>query len=159
MISAVFDCVVYVQAALSRHGPAFTCVQLAEAEHVTLFLSPEIIDEIKRTLAKPRLRTRFPSITDEHIAAFLDRLEKISYIQPNPPGLFALQRDPKDEPFLNLAIVTSASFLVTRDLDLLDLMQDQSFRTAHPRLTILDPVSFLQYVRVQVAKELGYGED
>jgi hypothetical protein len=38
----------------------------------------------------------------------------------------------------------------------LRLMKDQEFRTAHPQLTILDPVSFLQHVRSQVAKELGY---
>src|SRR5579862_2019586 len=60
MITAVFDCVVYVQAVLSRRGPASLCPQLAEAEHVTLFLSLEIIDEIKRTLDKPSLRVRFP---------------------------------------------------------------------------------------------------
>jgi len=35
MIAAVFDCVVFVHAVLSRKGPAFACLQLAEAEHVT----------------------------------------------------------------------------------------------------------------------------
>jgi hypothetical protein len=51
MIVAVFDCVVYVQAALSRRGPAFACLQVAEAEHVILHLSPDIIEEVRQTLA------------------------------------------------------------------------------------------------------------
>ena len=58
--------------------------------------------------------------------------------------MFVLSRDPKDEPYLNLAIATDASYLVSRDNDLLDLMTDSEFRTQHPDLKILDPVAFLR---------------
>ena len=37
-----------------------------------------------------------------------------------------------------------ADYLVTWDKDLLDLMQDASFRAQYPRLTILNPVALLQ---------------
>ena len=53
-------------------------------------------------------------------------------------------RDPDDEPYLNLAIAVSADYLVTRDNDLLDLMQDSAFRVRFPSLTILDPVTALR---------------
>ncbi len=36
MIAAVFDCVTYVQAAISSNGPAFACLLLAEDKHITL---------------------------------------------------------------------------------------------------------------------------
>jgi predicted nucleic acid-binding protein len=85
MIAAAFDCMVYVQAVLSRKGPAFACLQLAEAEHVTLYLSPEISDEIKRALGYPSLRRKYPTITDERVSQFLEHLEKISVIAQNPP--------------------------------------------------------------------------
>lgn len=37
------------------------------------------------------------------------------------PREVALDRDPKDEPYLNLACVSGAEYLVSRDADLLDL--------------------------------------
>lgn len=54
-----------------------------------------------------------------------------------------LPRDPKDEPYLNLAVAAQATFLVSRDLDLLDLIKDAAFRQRHPDLNILDPPAFL----------------
>ena len=156
MIAAVFDCTVYVQAALSRKGPAFACLSLVEAEHVTLYLSPEVFDEVKRTLAQPALRRRYARLTDENVALFLEHVEAITVITENPPSVFSLPRDPTDELYVNLAIASSARFLVSRDPDLLDLMNDEGFRKAHPGIAILDPVAFLRHVRAEVANELGY---
>ena len=42
------------------------------------------------------------------------------------------------------AITTAADYLVTRNNDMLDLMQDAAFRARYPTLTILDPVALLQ---------------
>ena len=58
--------------------------------------------------------------------------------------MFTLDRDPKDEIYVNLAIEAGASYLVSRDKDLLDLMNDPDFRSRFPGLTILDPVAFLK---------------
>jgi hypothetical protein len=41
MIAAVFDCMVFLQAATSEQGPAFACLELVEANEVTLYLSSE----------------------------------------------------------------------------------------------------------------------
>ena len=68
----------------------------------------------------------------------------------------APRRDPKDEPYVNLAIERAARFIVSRDADLLDLMEDEMFRKRYPGITVLDPVAFLTEVRTEVARELGY---
>jgi hypothetical protein len=47
-------------------------------------------------------------------------------------------------------------FLVSRDNDLLSLMNDAAFRSQFPFLTILDPKAFLSHVRAEIAKGLGY---
>ncbi len=70
------------------------------------------------------------------------------------PIIFQCPRDPDDEHILNLAIVSNAQFLVTRDNDLLDLMKEdnpdgQAYRRHCPGLTILNPVAFLAAVRPQ----------
>lgn len=62
------------------------------------------------------------------------------------PRIEKLDRDPKDEPYLNLAIAAKATYLVSRDRDLLDLMADPTFRQRHPDLLILDPVEFLREI-------------
>ena len=67
----------------------------------------------------------------------------------NVPRRFELPRDPEDEPYLNAAIESGAQFLVTRDRDLLDLMnldtkQGRDFQFRFPQLKILNPVEFLE---------------
>jgi predicted nucleic acid-binding protein len=59
-------------------------------------------------------------------------------------------RDHNDLAYLDLAIAVNATYLVTRDKDLLDLMSMVSFVKAHRRLQIIEPVSFLESVRSSV---------
>ena len=154
MVTTVFDCVVYVQAVLSNKGPAFACLSLAEAKHVSLHFSPDILDELQRSLNTPSLRKKAKRLTDERVKMFLKRVVNAGTLAPNPPAVYSLKRDPKDEPYLNLAVAVQASFIVSRDKDLLDLMKDGDFRKAFPFLTVIEPDAFLTHVRTQIAKGL-----
>lgn len=60
------------------------------------------------------------------------------------PEVALLARDPKDEPYINLALAAGAAFLVSRDNDLLDLMTDPEFRGRFPGLQIVDPATLLR---------------
>jgi uncharacterized protein len=60
------------------------------------------------------------------------------------PETFKLERDPKDERYINLALASSAAYLITWDKDLLDLMDDKGFRLQFPQLTILKPPALLR---------------
>jgi predicted nucleic acid-binding protein len=88
MIAAVFDCVVYVQALLSRKGPAFACLSLAEAEHVTLYVSTEILDEIERALSHERLRRKY---TTTYVNLAIDRSAR--FVVTRDADLLDLMRD------------------------------------------------------------------
>jgi predicted nucleic acid-binding protein len=62
------------------------------------------------------------------------------------------QYDPKDEPYINLAIAAEAGYLVSRDSDILDLADASSpdggrLRLQAAHLQVLDPVSFLLEAR------------
>jgi predicted nucleic acid-binding protein len=63
------------------------------------------------------------------------------------PKAFSYERDPHDEPYLNLAIAVDAQYLVSRDKDLLDLMADSAFRGQYPGLSIVDPVTLLRTLK------------
>jgi putative PIN family toxin of toxin-antitoxin system len=140
----VFDCTVYVQAALSPRGPAFAALDLLERATFTLYISADVLAEVRDVLTRSKLRHK-KRMTEERVNAFLTRLEaKATFILGDIPRHFTYPRDPDDEPYINLALAANAKYLVTRDNDLLDLMKDKGFRKQYPHLTILDPVAFLR---------------
>jgi putative PIN family toxin of toxin-antitoxin system len=140
----VFDCVVFFQAVAGPPGPAAQLLGLLEEGRFTLYASDHVLAEVGEVLNRPKVRARNPAITDETTAAFLDRLSRLASRVADVPAAFSLPRDSDDEPYVNLALVANAVYLVTRDDGLLDLMNDAVFRADHTQLTSLNPVSFLR---------------
>jgi putative PIN family toxin of toxin-antitoxin system len=153
MITAVYDTMTYLQAATNCLGPAGACFALVDDDHVKLFLSKEILEEVRAVLSRPGIRKAFRTLTDEIVQDFLDHVVETAHLVENVPSIYHLERDPDDEPHLNLAIASKASFLVSRDKDLLQLMHDVAFRKAYPELAIIEPTAFLKHVRTEVAKK------
>ena len=142
----VFDCMVFLQAVGRPEGPARACFHLVDEGKTTLFVSSGVLAEVRDVLARPKTRQRFPLLTPEAIDEFLRNVEEKAAVIAVVPNVFALPRDPKDELYVNLALAAGASYLVTRDKDMLDLMNDKDFRARYPALTILDPVAFLRAI-------------
>jgi len=145
-LRAVFDCMVFLQGAARPAGPARACLRLAEAGKVTLCISASILAEVRDVLTRPKTQARFPLLTPAWVEELLQGIVGKSLAIQHVPAAFALERDPKDEPYINLAIAAAAKFLVTRDKDLLNLMSDSDFCQRYPALSILDPVAFLKAV-------------
>jgi putative PIN family toxin of toxin-antitoxin system len=153
----VFDRMTYLQAAASTAGPAAAALRLLEAGAISLFISEAVLREVRDVLSRPRVRRKNTQLTDESVAGFLQYLSEKAFLVDSIPEQFSYPRDPKDEPYVNLALAAGARFLVTWDKDLLDLMRadlpdGKSFQERFPGLTILDPVAFLRETR-QPAKE------
>lgn len=83
------------------------------------------------------------------------------------PRTIELPRDPKDEPYINLALASGARYLVTRDKDVLDFRDDEPLRRHAPNLSIVDPVALLRELAVgcrrgrapeQIPEDEGEGE-
>jgi putative PIN family toxin of toxin-antitoxin system len=142
---AVFDCMVFFQATARPTGPAARLfIDFVEGGRLALYVSDAIIEEVRDLLGRPRIRAKNPTITDASVEKFVNRIRQVAERIDPVPASFTLSRDPDDEPYLDLAIAVSAGYLVTRDNDMLDLMQDAAFRAQYPTLTILDPVALLQ---------------
>ena len=122
---AVFDCMVFLQAVTNEQGPAFACVDLVEQEKLQLIVSPAIMAELRDVLSRPKVRAKFPHLTDERVEGFLHWLEDKGITLAEVPRVFEYPRDPDDEPYINLAIASDARYLVSRDKDLLDLIADK----------------------------------
>ncbi len=144
----VFDCMVYLQAGISESGPAAVLLRSVEAQKLSLFVSDEILEEVRDVLPRPKIRRKIPGLTDLRINAFLTRVSEKATVVREINQHFQFNRDPKDEKYINLALEVGAEFLVSRDNDLLDLMKSDSeesriFQKQFKSLTILDPVDFL----------------
>jgi putative PIN family toxin of toxin-antitoxin system len=135
---------VFLQGAARSTSPSRACFRLVEAGLAELCLSPAIVAEVKEVMARPALQRKFPDLTSVTMALLLKEVAEKTIEVVAVPSIFSYPRDPKDEPYINLAIATGAAFLVSRDNDLLDLMNNPDFRRQFPNLTILDPVAFLR---------------
>lgn len=149
---AVFDTGIVLQAALNPAGPAGDALDQFDQGRVVLYVSPRLRSEWEDVLMRPSLRARNPRLTDAQVWAALQRLDERAVMVPNPPTYLVYPRDPNDEPVINLAIHVKATYLVTRDRDLLDLMdttrpEGRDFRRRFPDLQILDPVAFVTALR------------
>lgn len=145
----VFDCVVLLQAAVSRRGPAFALLTQVEVGRLELLISDSAIAELREVLVRPAVQRKFPVLTADVVEAFIARIMAIAATIQPVPALFRLPRDPDDEMYVNLALAGNARFLITRDRDLLDLAacatrEAQYLQRLRPELRILDPVALLR---------------
>lgn len=127
MISAVFDCMVFLQAAINDQGPAFACLSFVETGDVMLSVSGPILAEVKDILTRPEIQAKFPSLTPERVDLFLQKIGMLAAVVADVPDAGFVLRDADDLPYLNLAVATNSGYLVSWDKDLRDLMQEAAF--------------------------------
>lgn len=126
---AVLDPNVLISALLSPSGgPAALVMRWLDGEF-ELVLSEQLLTELSRALAYPKLRSH---VAHEEAEAFIDLLRRTGTAAEDPPLSAGRSRDPGDDYLLALA-EASAAVLVTGDKDLLGLAD----------LPVLSPAAFL----------------
>jgi putative PIN family toxin of toxin-antitoxin system len=115
----VFDCNVLLQAALSEEGPAAECLRQLDANRITVYLSRATAQELRSVLRYPAIREKNPDLTDEHAAAFVDRLLFKAVLVRRVRHVLDYPRAKQDEAYIDLAATVRAEYLVSRDKDLL----------------------------------------
>ncbi|MEW6405553.1 MAG: putative toxin-antitoxin system toxin component, PIN family [Chloroflexota bacterium] len=137
MIRAVFDTNIFLRALINPHS---RCGRLLEefSDDYQLVLSPAIIREILDVLHRPRLRAKFPQITQLDITHIIGLFKQSHVIEPGkvPP----ISRNLPDDKFLACAAAVDADYLVTEDKDLLVLETHKGTRICQPAefITILE---------------------
>jgi putative PIN family toxin of toxin-antitoxin system len=144
----VFDCNVFLQALVNPRGPSGRCKQLVDSGEIELFISGQVMDEVAEVLSRPRVRQLAPALTLEVIAAFIEDLWLKAICLHNVPEEYHFERDPKDARYINLALIAGASYLVSRDKDLLDLTEKttdlaRDFQRRFPLLRVIRPQDLL----------------
>ncbi|MBA2596949.1 MAG: putative toxin-antitoxin system toxin component, PIN family [Chloroflexia bacterium] len=80
---------------------------------------PEIVAEYLDVIRRSNLAEKFRTIAGRDLDAVLDRIGTATLVFPTQ--IPAVCRDPADDKFLAAAMTGSAQFIVSEDMDLLDL--------------------------------------
>jgi len=117
---------------------------------ITLCMSEDCLDEINEVLRRPVVREKFPMLTDERVDLLIEWLRTYAEFVDPVEAHFEYPTDPKDEPYINLAIQAEALFLVSWDRHIKRLAdpkieEGMRFKERYPRVRILDPQEFLNH--------------
>lgn len=151
---------VFLQGLISESGVAVNCFELFENGIVELFVSEEVLEEIKDVITRPKLQAKYPRLTIERAEKLIEVLRAKATVIKNVPSVFNYARDPKDEKYINLAAAAGAQYIISRDTDLLDLMtgfndDSKEFRQKFRPLKIIEPLEFLKIVEEKTKKDLA----
>ncbi|MCI0423846.1 MAG: putative toxin-antitoxin system toxin component, PIN family [Acidobacteria bacterium] len=157
-LGIVCDCMVFLQAVANDDSPAAKILDLMDAREIRLYVSERILREAREVMSRPRLRAKLPGLTDERVEALFLRLEKQAFWLREIPDKFDFRRDPKDAPYVNLAVAAAADFIISRDHDLLDLTSghdddSKEFRQRFRPLKVITPETLL--AEVERSREQG----
>jgi len=104
---------------LINPGSRWGWLQFEHSSRYTWIVSPSIVDEYLEVLRRPRIVRKYRDVETRNLAAMLDLIATAVVVQP--VSIPAICRDPEDNKFLAAAMAGSARFIVTEDLDLLDI--------------------------------------
>lgn len=140
MLSVVLDSTILVSSFLAEGGLSFEILRQGKAGKFVWHCAEEILAETRRVLLEEqRIRKKY-HYTNEQVSDFLESIRAVAQVVQSLPEIRVIKRDPKDDKILACAVVTQASYIVTRDKDLLDL---KSYRGTH----IITPEDFSVLLR------------
>lgn len=128
MIRAVLDTNVYVAALLSRSGAPARIVTALGDGLFDAIVCPHLLRELKGVLGRQKIVERVDPVV---AAAFVDWLERVAIVEPDPVGASGATRDPDDDYLFALAQIAVAPVIVSGDAHVLELRTPQ-FRTLTP---------------------------
>ncbi|HLA94461.1 MAG TPA: putative toxin-antitoxin system toxin component, PIN family [Pyrinomonadaceae bacterium] len=150
-LRVILDCSVFWRAFFSPLGTSRACTNLILEGVVAHFISTEILVEVRDVLTRPETLRMFPSVTTDDAESFISHIVDQTTFVGRVPRAFQLPRNQKDEPYIDLAALVDADFIVTTDKDMLDLMtgidvESKQFRQSFRGLKIVKPEEFLRIV-------------
>ena len=141
MPHAVIDFTVLMSAFLTRRGVSAELLRHAREGAFLLSLSDEILNETQGVLLddarRHRQRYHYPN---EQVTGFIDGLRAFANLITDLPHVTVVIRDSNDDMVIATALKAQASYIITRDHDLLSLAE-------HEDITLLSPEAFVAILR------------
>lgn len=147
----VYDTMVFLQSAV-RVGRAHATFQALRDGRATLCISAELIAEVRDVLSRPSITAKFPALTPQRLAQFLDEINLLATNFDPIPGAFTWPAHPDDDHLFNLAITSQADYLVTWESRILALATSTDpaafeLRRLAPKTSIVTPAQLAALVK------------
>lgn len=114
-------------------GDSYRIVQKALDNEIIVFISKEIINEIKRVLARDF------NLTNHEIDNIIDAIALFTHLIETKEKVDIIKEDDEDNCIIECALASDARFIITQDNHLLRL---KNFRN----IKILNPSEFLESI-------------
>lgn len=138
----VFDPNVLISGLISARGTPASLVDLIDAGVVVPIVCPNLLDEVRRVLNRPKFR-RY--VSTNQATTFLSELADSAQHRADPTQPPSVSRDRDDDYLVALARTARADALVSGDADLTDLDLTD--------LPVLTPRQFLEQLVAALARE------
>lgn len=133
-LKAVIDTQLFLRAAVNLKSlPAKIIFDLREKYQLIASLAIQL--EVQDVLYRPKVRRKFPHLTDEIAEKVLALFSDATIVEPTE--IPAISRDPKDDVFLACAKIVEARYIVSEDQDLLVL-------NPYDEIQIINALDFLR---------------
>ena len=143
----ILDTNIVVRGFINLQSSSGQILRACQRRQVIPLLSRAILSEYRSILRRPAILDKYPELEDPRIGEAIERLLYVSEFHRRIATHFSFPRDPKDSPFLELAIAASATYLITTDKDMLSLVggrDDASKRFRQRTATrVLRPEDFI----------------
>ena len=120
MLRVVLDTNVVVSAYLVPSGKPASIISLARQGEVEICLSDDILEEIKRTLLRPKLQ-KIHKARPEEIERFLQAFTEVAVLVSGTVEVDPVEGDPDDTKILACAVEGQADYVISGDHHLTDL--------------------------------------
>jgi putative PIN family toxin of toxin-antitoxin system len=143
-LRVVIDTNVLLRIILSRkpQGVAAAIWSLFASGRFQLVTSEPLLKELSDTLIVPEL-SEVHMWTQEQVQNYVESLREIAVVTPGISGVALPElskRDSSDLAFVVAAVEGNASYIVTQDRDLLDIVEFMG-------ISLIDPLDFLKILR------------
>jgi len=129
----VLDTNVLISALFKRESTSAQILSLWRAGELELLVSPEVLSELQRVLAYPRIQKRL-IYTEQEVKRFIDLLATTGTLLSPQETFNAVKDDPHDDKFVILAMVGQAEYLVSGDSHLLTVASIFGVTIVTPRI-------------------------
>ncbi len=130
MLKFVFDTNVFVSALMSKRGnPALLLDRVRKS--YTLFISKDILSELKDVISRDKF-----GYTEEEVNTFLEAIISFSDVVNPDIKIDAIKADPDDNMILECAVTSGASYIVSGDKHLLDLIEYGKIKIIKPKAAL-----------------------
>jgi hypothetical protein len=116
----VLDTNIVVSAAICEDGNPARIFEMLLLEEITNYTTEQIIEEIKKVMARPKIAQRLSLV---EIGFIISNFERFSDKVMIKEAINEVKDDPEDNKFLECAVAASAGYIITGDEHLLKIKE------------------------------------